>query len=116
MFRPYWIILRQHLYVLKNASLSSGGVHHYIVIRELLFHFQHTFRIQIATGLFFRQSSLLKVPFPHHPLLGLQNDTYVTTQEILTSALDGGEWSASKTGRFTAGKSWVGPEGGLNAM
>jgi hypothetical protein len=42
---------------------------------------------------------------------------------FLPSALDGGEWSASRPGRFTAGErapgthwigGWVGPRAGLN--
>jgi hypothetical protein len=39
---------------------------------------------------------------------------------FLTSTRDGGEWSASRTGRFTPGKNWiggwVGPTAGLNAV
>jgi hypothetical protein len=44
---------------------------------------------------------------------------------FLTSALDGGEWSASSTGRFTPGEiasgsrwieGWVGPRAGLDAV
>jgi hypothetical protein len=44
---------------------------------------------------------------------------------FLTSALDGGEWSASGTSRFTTGEiapgthwigGWVGPKAGLDAV
>jgi len=39
---------------------------------------------------------------------------------FLTSALDGGEWSASHTGRFTSGEKapvgWAGPTAGLDAV
>jgi hypothetical protein len=44
--------------------------------------------------------------------------------QFLTSALDGGEWSASRPGRFTPGErahgthwigGWVGPRAGLDA-
>jgi hypothetical protein len=44
---------------------------------------------------------------------------------FMTSALDGGEWSASRHGRFTPGKrapdthcigGWVGPRAGLDAV
>jgi hypothetical protein len=44
---------------------------------------------------------------------------------FLTSALDGGEWSVSRTGRFTPGErargthwigGWMGPRGGLDAV
>jgi hypothetical protein len=44
---------------------------------------------------------------------------------ILTSALDGGEWSASRLGHFTPGErapgthfigGWVGPRAGLDAV
>jgi hypothetical protein len=33
---------------------------------------------------------------------------------FLTSALAGGEWSASHTGRFTPSKGWVDPRAGLD--
>jgi hypothetical protein len=44
---------------------------------------------------------------------------------FLTSTLDGGEWSASRLGRFTPGEEapgthwiggWVGPRAGLDAL
>jgi len=39
---------------------------------------------------------------------------------LLTSALDGGEWSASRPGRFNPGNpwtgGWVGPSAGLNTV
>jgi len=44
---------------------------------------------------------------------------------FLTSALDGGEWLASRSGRFTSGErtfgthwvgGWVGPRAGLDAV
>jgi hypothetical protein len=44
---------------------------------------------------------------------------------LLTSVLDGGEWSASRPGRFTSGEiapsthwaeEWVGPRAGLDAV
>jgi hypothetical protein len=41
------------------------------------------------------------------------------TSPFLTSALDGGEWSASSPGRFTPGTHWIGgwlgPRAGLHA-
>jgi hypothetical protein len=49
----------------------------------------------------------------------------VYLHHFLTSALDGGEWSASRPGRFTPGTQplythyiggWVGPIAGLNAV
>jgi len=49
----------------------------------------------------------------------------VSLHAYLTSALDGGEWSASRPGRFTPGKGvtvthwirgWVGPRAGLGAV
>jgi hypothetical protein len=39
---------------------------------------------------------------------------------LLISALDGGDWSSSRTGRFTPGShwigGWVGPRTGLDAV
>jgi hypothetical protein len=44
----------------------------------------------------------------------------VYTRVFLTSALVGGEWSASRPGRFTPGthciEGWVGPRPGLDDM
>jgi hypothetical protein len=50
---------------------------------------------------------------------------YVQTHVFLNSALDGGEWSASRPDRFTPGEiapgthwigGWVGPRAGLDDM
>jgi hypothetical protein len=44
----------------------------------------------------------------------------VEPHAFLTSALDGGKWSASRPGRFTPGtqwiRGWVGPRIGLDAV
>jgi hypothetical protein len=48
----------------------------------------------------------------------------VQTRDFLTSALVGGEWSASRSGRFALGErspctrwiGWVGPRAGLDDM
>jgi hypothetical protein len=60
---------------------------------------------------------------PHHEdVLG---EWMYSSTHSLTSALDTGEWSASRPGRFTSGErafgthrigGWVGPSAGLDAV
>jgi len=43
----------------------------------------------------------------------------IASRILLTSSLDGGEWSASRPGRFTLrerDRGWVGPRAGLDAV
>jgi hypothetical protein len=40
----------------------------------------------------------------------------VELHDFLTSALDGGDWSASRPGRFTPRGVWVDPRAGLDAV
>jgi hypothetical protein len=56
--------------------------------------------------------------------MNTQGAMEVCRQELLTSALDGGEWSASRPGRFTPWETitsinlirWVAPKGGLDPV
>jgi hypothetical protein len=72
-------------------------------------------RVFVVVRLYFIIDSVQKL---------LDTPSYSSTHS-LTSALDGGEWSASRPGRFTTRErdpgthwigGWVGPRAGLNAV
>jgi len=63
--------------------------------------------------------------YEYHAMSTYWEGVETEIHSFLTSALDGGEWSGSRTGRFTPGKinigthwigGWLGPRVGLEAV